>query len=352
MAILQADSSTLTPLASLRHLLDSRIAEIAAQTAKAERELATTLRARERLYAAIRQSAATVAAFLSGGHRGEIAEMVRALHDGLALHSDRAELEERIVSLRGRVEFLTGERRLLEDVEQAVGGRSASSGPVDQRGARLSVAARNMFHLAADEHESVASDILDGALQRLSDAAMDAELAGRVLAWDRATAGESLRRARIATAEAASALEERLVRLAPVDGEHPLPEAIRSLLHRSPVAPHAHVVVFGKVRRLSHEADLAAYRVVEAALDNASRHGRALHVEVVLSYSRDRVSVVIKDDGEGFDVVATEARLGRARGLGLIEMYERARIAGGRLEVRSQTGAGTEVHLTLPAPLN
>ena len=348
MAILQADSSTQTPLASLRHLLDSRIADIAAQTAKTERDLAATLRTRDRLYASLRQSAATIAAFLSGGHRGEVATMVRALHDGLALHADRAQLEERIVSLRGRIEYLTGERRLLEDIEQATGGRSATSTPIDLRGARLNVAARNMFHLAADEHESVSRDILDGALQRLSDAAMDAELAGRVISWDRATAGESLRRARIATTEAASALEERLARLAPVDGEHPLPDAIRTLLRRSPVAPHAHVVVFGKARRLTHEADLSAYRVVEAALDNASRHGRALHVEVVLSYSRDRVSVVIKDDGEGFDVVATEARLGRARGLGLIEMYERARIAGGRLEVRSQTGAGTEVHLTLP----
>ena len=349
MATLQAGPSTTTPLASLRHVLDSRIAEIAAQTAKTERELAATLQERERLYAALRQSVATIAAFLSGGHRGAFVTMVRALHDGLALHSDRAQVEERIVSLRKRIEFLSGERQLLEDIEQVTGGRSAASLPVDMRGARMSVAAKNMFHLAADEHESVAADILDGALQRLSDAAMDAELAGRVVTWDRATATESIRRARVATAEAASALEERLARLAPVDGTNPLPEAVRSLLRRSPVAPHAHVVVFGTPRRLSHDADLAAYRVVEAALDNASRHGRALHVEVVLSYGRDRVSVVIKDDGEGFDVVATEARLGRARGLGLIEMYERARIAGGRLEVRSQTGAGTEVHLTLPA---
>lgn len=349
MATLQAGPSTTTPLASLRHLLDSRIAEIAAHTAKLERDLAATLRERERLYAALRQSAATIAAFLSGGHRGAVGAMVRALHDGLALHADRAQIEERIVGMRSRIEFLSAQRRLLEEIEEATGGRSAASLPVDMRGARLSVAAKNMFHLAADEHESVAADILDGALQRLSDAAMDAELAGRVVAWDRAAASESIRRARVATAEAARALEERLARLAPVDGENPLPDAIRSLLRRSPVAPHAHVVVLGKPRRLSRDADLAAYRVVEAALDNASRHGRALHVEVVLSYSRDRLSVVIKDDGEGFDVVATEARLGRGRGLGLIEMYEGARIAGGRLEVRSQTGAGTEVHLTLPA---
>ena len=49
------------------------------------------------------------------------------------------------------------------------------------------------------------------------------------------------------------------------------------------------------------------------------------------------------DHGEGFDVGATEARLGRTRSLGLISMRERAENVGGTLEIRSALGAGTEV---------
>jgi signal transduction histidine kinase len=61
------------------------------------------------------------------------------------------------------------------------------------------------------------------------------------------------------------------------------------------------------------------------------------------------VTAVVKDDGDGFDVTATEARLGRSRALGLIEMRERVRLVGGRLELRSILGLGTEVRATVAA---
>lgn len=349
MALLQANStSASTPLASLRQLLDQHISEIAAQSARTERDLANAMRQRDFLYQGLRQNAGVIGSFLSGNGRGQVVSLVRALHDGLSLHADRAQIEERIVELRARADFYAAERRLLEEVEASVGGRAARDQRVDFRGAQLNQAAQRIYHIVEDEHEALARDILDGAMQRLSDAAMDAELAGRVLTWDKRTAGESLRRCHVATVEAAAALDQRLARLAPVDSEHGLPEAIRTMLLRSPLGRHAHLVVFGAPRPLARDADLAAFRTVEAAVDNAVRHGRAQHIEVVLSYHRDRATLVVKDDGEGFDVVATEARLGRTRGLGMIEMYERARIADGRVEVRSQTGAGTEVHLTLP----
>lgn len=336
------------PLPQLRQRLDRRISEIAALSAMAERDLASVLRQRDAVYTNLRHSAALVKGALTGTQRTLIVNMVRALHDGLALHADRAQLEERVVGLRQRLEFLASERQLLEDVERAVGGRTGAGVALDVRGARLSLAARRIFHIVEDEHESLTQDILDGPMQQLSDAVMDAELAGRVLSWDQSTARESLSRLRRTTSEAATALHQRIARLAPVGPERSLPAAIRELLQQSPLGDRARLLVIGSAKRLNRDTELSAFRVVEAALDNAIRRGRAQHVEVVLSYQSARVSVVVKDDGEGFDVPATEARLGRMRGLGLIEMHERAGIAGGRVEIRSQTGAGTEVHLTLP----
>lgn len=337
-----------TPLSQLRQLLDRRINEIAAHSAMAERDLSSALRQRDAVYTSLRRSAAELKSALSGAQRTLIVTMVRALHDGLALHSDRAQLEERVVGLRQRVEHLAAERQVLEEVERAVGGRGGAGVNLDSRGARLTQAARRIFHIVADEHEALTHDILDGPMQQLSDAAMDAELAGRVLTWDQATALESLRRLRRSTSEATQSLHQRIGRLAPVGPERGLPTAIRGLLQASPLGARARLLVIGAARPLGRDTELSAFRVVEAALDNAIRRGRAHYVEVVLSYQRERITVVVKDDGEGFDVAATEARLGRMRGLGLIEMHERAGIAGGRVEIRSQTGAGTEVHLTLP----
>ena len=62
-----------------------------------------------------------------------------------------------------------------------------------------------------------------------------------------------------------------------------------------------------------------------------------------MHFQPSRVAVVVLDDGEGFDVAATEARLGRSSGLGLLTMRQRAAMEGGQLEVRSLVGAGTEV---------
>ena len=64
--------------------------------------------------------------------------------------------------------------------------------------------------------------------------------------------------------------------------------------------------------------------------------------------SRAMVVAVVKDDGDGFDVGATDARLGRTDGLGMIQMRERAALVGGRVQVRSGLGLGTEVRVTIP----
>jgi two-component system sensor histidine kinase DegS len=107
--------------------------------------------------------------------------------------------------------------------------------------------------------------------------------------------------------------------------------------------------VLGAAPQLEPLGELALYRVVKESIDNAINHGRAQHVDVVLSFNNGRVTAVVKDDGDGFDVTATEARLGRNRALGLIEMRERVRLVGGRLELRSILGMGTEVRATVSA---
>jgi signal transduction histidine kinase len=103
------------------------------------------------------------------------------------------------------------------------------------------------------------------------------------------------------------------------------------------------VQVVGEERRLPAPVGLAAFRVVAEAIDNAYRHGRAEDAEVVLAFLPGKLQIVVADHGEGFDVEATEARLGRSQALGLISMRARAENVGGSFEIRSSLGAGTEV---------
>jgi signal transduction histidine kinase len=99
------------------------------------------------------------------------------------------------------------------------------------------------------------------------------------------------------------------------------------------------------IPRLAPVAEEAAYRVAQEALHNALRHGAPSTVEVRLGVSDGTVRLEVYDDGRGFDPAVSS---GAGARLGLASMRDRARAAGGRLEVRSAPGGGTTVRLVLP----
>jgi hypothetical protein len=95
---------------------------------------------------------------------------------------------------------------------------------------------------------------------------------------------------------------------------------------------------------LGAEGEIEAYRIVQEALGNAARHGRARSIWIDGGVVDGQMRIEIGDSGVGFDAAAS------ARGLGLDGMAERAAILNGRLEIRSLRGAGTTVALVVPLP--
>ena len=94
--------------------------------------------------------------------------------------------------------------------------------------------------------------------------------------------------------------------------------------------------------RLAPDLETAIYRITQEALTNAQKHGGATVVEVAIEEAETEVSLLVRDNGSGFDVRS------RSAGFGLIGMRERAQLLGGSLDVRSTPGAGTEVRASLP----
>jgi signal transduction histidine kinase len=83
--------------------------------------------------------------------------------------------------------------------------------------------------------------------------------------------------------------------------------------------------------------------VAQEALTNAVRHAKASRVSILLTEGPKGVSLVVEDDGEGFD----PARAGRGH-LGLVHMRERVEVLGGQLELETAPGRGTSVYVHLP----
>jgi len=91
------------------------------------------------------------------------------------------------------------------------------------------------------------------------------------------------------------------------------------------------------------------YRIAGEALRNAFRHAHAHRIEVEITYDDRQFRLQVRDDGKGIDgAVRADDRPGH---FGLPGMRERAELVGGRLDVWSQVGAGTEIELTIPASM-
>ncbi|WP_158609676.1 sensor histidine kinase [Cellulomonas triticagri] len=125
--------------------------------------------------------------------------------------------------------------------------------------------------------------------------------------------------------------------------------AIRSLLGRIPAAVNTRLGVTDEVRtlddpsesRLNRSERLLAVRVVEEAISNALRHGRAQVVDVRVSLVDDALELRVSDDGRGFGDEAGPAS-------GTARLADRLRLAGGDLRVTSVPGDGTQVVARLP----
>jgi PAS domain S-box-containing protein len=90
------------------------------------------------------------------------------------------------------------------------------------------------------------------------------------------------------------------------------------------------------------------FRVYQEALTNIARHAKASAVETLLEQMNGYVNLVIKDNGQGFDM----DEIKKKNSLGLVGMKERARIFKGELTIESTRSAGTVIMLKVPLLTN
>ncbi|WP_329387400.1 sensor histidine kinase [Streptomyces sp. NBC_01716] len=105
------------------------------------------------------------------------------------------------------------------------------------------------------------------------------------------------------------------------------------------------IEIEGEARPLPPGADLSAYRIVQEALTNVTKHAATTTAHVRLVYSADRLTLTISNDGVSVSVAPPSGR-----GFGLIGMQERAHSAGGTLHAGPRPEGGFEVTCTLPLP--
>jgi signal transduction histidine kinase len=107
-----------------------------------------------------------------------------------------------------------------------------------------------------------------------------------------------------------------------------------------------HVYLADGHTELNPLATTEMLRVAQEALTNVRKHSSAGHVEVRFESRANLVTMIIKDDGHGFKMNSVSGHHG------LVVMQERVESLGGKLEIISSPGAGTEIRVTVPSTGN
>ena len=107
-----------------------------------------------------------------------------------------------------------------------------------------------------------------------------------------------------------------------------------------------HLQITGQRRRLDALIETVVFRIAQEALTNVARHAQTQEAQIFLNFMQESIELQISDRGVGFDM---KTKPSSSNGWGLAGMKERADSVGGKLEIRSEPGQGTMIHLLIPA---
>lgn len=245
-------------------------------------------------------------------------------------------LEKRVADRTA--ELLETNTRLLEQIAE----RKKTEQALKSLSARLMSAQE-------EERRRISRDLHDDLGQVLTSISLDLERAIRI--EDLAKRNDLVKRVLDANREARNKLRELSSLLRPpVLDDVGLKEAIHTHVTEfsSRTGINANLAFHFNNEDIPGEATTNVYRILQEALTNISRYARAKNVHIDLQSSHYQVTLMIKDDGIGFDPDSTRTD----KSLGLAGMKERAELLGGYFRLTSKPGSGTEILVSFPIEIH
>jgi signal transduction histidine kinase len=240
--------------------------------------------------------------------------------------------------------FTSEDARLLQPFANAAAVAIENARLYEQ--SRLSATLSERNRLARELHDTIA--------QGLTAVTMQLEAAERGFERDPARARTRIARAHELARAALEDVRRSVWTLAAplIDGRalgHALEELTERFATRTGLpASYAHS---GPPPPLGHAAATQVLRIVQEALQNVEKHARAHTVAVGSALANGELRIWVRDDGVGFAPDSPPAH-SNGDGFGLLSLRERARLAGGTLQVESAPGVGTCVIVTIGVAQN
>jgi len=99
------------------------------------------------------------------------------------------------------------------------------------------------------------------------------------------------------------------------------------------------------MKQLSNTISEHCLRIITECLSNIARHAKATNVWIRIEEKDGILSLLVKDDGVGFNI---DMKIGKGSHYGLLGIQERVRIIGGKVDIDSEKDKGTNIQINIP----
>ena len=334
-------------LSGVRFLISQRIEDLEAASARLDARLTETADTREELRRRTQDSEGRwreLVEHLEGLDPDELDSGFRSLS---RFRADLAAVDERFRDASARLIDLRSEQEVLRSVYRSLDDLAAA-GPPRPDTTRVRSASRQVFQIIEEERMRIARDMHDGPAQSMANLVLQAEILERLIQRDPRLVVRELADFKDGVRAVLEDTRRLIFDLRPMSlDDLGLVPTLRKFIKEfgDKAGLNAQLRVMGEDIRLPGSFEPTIFRIVQEALNNARKHAKARNVEVLINFQAEAVTAVIRDDGVGMDVAAVEAQLDGTKNLGLISMRERAQLEKGTLEIRSESGRGTEVRV-------
>ncbi|MGC8874596.1 MAG: GAF domain-containing sensor histidine kinase [Chloroflexia bacterium] len=199
--------------------------------------------------------------------------------------------------------------------------------------------------------KELSRDLHDGPAQALAAITMNVEYIRRLLGEDPKKALAELDNLEQLARRTSWDIRTMLFELRPVILEtQGLVPTLEQYVQRFPASEgvQVHLDTGGFDQRLDPKVEATVFTIMQEAVNNARKHAKAKNIWMRLARHGNNLVAAVQDDGMGFDVEAVRASYEKRGSFGLLNMEERARLIGGRTEIRSVPGKGTAVIISVP----
>ncbi|HLS66041.1 MAG TPA: sensor histidine kinase [Pseudogracilibacillus sp.] len=314
----------------------------------------------ERQVKIFRKKLATVSREFNRYSEGDIREVYEQTHalqtelilvqqEEIALRKKRNEIEQRIVRLRRTIEHATNLGRKVSVVLTYLHDDFSQVNEVIKSAQEKQQIGLKIIEAQEVERKRISRDIHDGPAQMLANILIRSEIID--LSFRDGDIDNALKEMKSIRENIRSSLKE--VRRIIYDLR---PMALDDLGLFPTVKKHVQTMseyhnidislnLLGDEKRLEASYEIAIFRLVQEALQNAIKHADATRINVALETLPDQITIIVRDNGKGFD---PEALPQNDHSFGLVGMKERVETLDGELIIDSKVGKGTRVNIVIP----